>query len=264
MGLDAPVPQGLVLVAIWFLWAVPFQLLAQFLTDHFDLVSVADGWTKGWLAPPEHWWGVTQSTRVVTTVSDVLVTVVMFAMAWFYQRAVTSKRGTANDLGFSRPLLELPGEGCSSANSDRHLCCLYFWASAVTPIRVADNFRAANVLSFWTPLWVYLLSRVAALAIGLVPGMLGGIPSLSTQLAQGLFFALRRPQLIQSVEEMQSSLGEESHLEDRSQDVGRNLVTYSFLCCWMAVADAEVVDSVERLRLEGCQAVVGRPVRTKE
>ena len=73
--------------------------------------------------------------RVVTTVSDVLVTVVMFAMAWFYQRAVTSKRGTANDLGFSRPLLELPGEGCSSANSDRHLCCLlivlwydlFFW-----------------------------------------------------------------------------------------------------------------------------------------
>ena len=80
---------------------------------------------------------------------------------------------------------------------------------------------------------MFIAARLAALAIGLVPGAVSGTPSLITQLAQGVYFAACRRSTWEALE-----LSEEVRGGGWCWDV----LGYSFLCPLLVLEDAEITD----------------------
>jgi hypothetical protein len=158
------------------------------------------------------------------------------------------------------------------------------WSAAAWPLRMGDTFYAAGVFrSPWFPLQLYTLGRICALGVGWLPHMYTGVPSLVAQLMQGVVFAGVRYKLEQNVRLLKYvSKNYDSYLLSLVNGVGgaaasadscseswayhsRNVLGYSFCCCFMAMDDAEVVDSIEKVEMHGIlDVVVGAPIRMVE
>merc|ERR1711924_289249 len=91
-----------------------------------------------------------------------------------------------------------------------------------------------NVAPFWRPLQALIAARVAALAIGLLPGVVSGVPSISTQLALGVLFAQYRKAL---------ELGQVGGAPKGTQAWVMDVFGYAFWAPLLVIEDAEIVDS---------------------
>ena len=109
----------------------------------------------------------------------------------------------------------------------------------------------------------YAVSRVGALAIGAVPGCVGGVPSLTTSFFLGLAYATYRAGLERNLEsrmararaagnrersvEEQFSNEAAGVLQNRGSDWGYQLHTileYGYFTCFMVLWDAEILGMV--------------------
>lgn len=151
---------------------------------------------------------------------------------------------------------------------------LAFWSTLAWPLRMGDTFQSAGTYnSFWTPLTAYGVSRVAALAIGAIPGCIGGTPSLTTSLGLGLFYASRREKFERNVELLlaaknnEHEQGEtgfkeeetpfeneiENKVRERNSNLGYRLRTvfgYAYFTCFMVLWDAEILNCVSTNNVE--------------
>jgi hypothetical protein len=245
------------------------------------------------------WYGVSTYVRISTTIGDIIDICLMAMLGVLYQRNITAKRGSveyiraaeadpageasmttgfglygrvflqqekanAGDLAVS----DLEGSN-SNPNSVGSWGRLAIWSALATPLRMGDTFYAAGVFrSPWFPLQLYTLARIGALGVGWLPQMYGGVPSLVTQLMQGVVFARVRYKLEQNVRVLRNvnGVGEASDSADSGSQSwayhSRNVLGYSCCCCFMAIDDAEVVDSIEKVKMSGILDVfVGAPIR---
>lgn len=190
--------------------------------------------------------GVDPHIRVWTSVKDTLELGVLAAVAACHLTAVTSRRPPLAQLEKRRPASAEPSRG--------HY---YLLSGLATQVRMGDAFAALEVTSFWTPLLVFALGRLAAYAVGLVPGMPSGGPSITTQMVTGYVFAGHRAQLRARLAQLQEPLP-----PSWSTSFVEDWLCYAWCCCFVAAEDALAVDEAAGvavrppLRLE----VVGEPV----
>ena len=132
---------------------------------------------------------------------------------------------------------------------------LAVWSTLAWPLRMGHTLEAAGFkATFWQPLQFYAFSRVGALAIGAVPGCIGGVPSLTTSLCLGLAYAMMyRERLERNLESrmararMDQGAAMFSDSGFGSSDWGYRLQTvlgYGYFTCFMVLWDAEVLGMV--------------------
>lgn len=136
--------------------------------------------------------GITDSMRVFTTVVDTMTLLYLFVLGCCYEYRITNKRSSMADAGdlASDSSLAIPPHGFKAP------CChcqggLSIWAWSIFgwSSRMGDTYHAAGVTNFWAPLAVHATGRVGALVIGAIPGMVGGVPTLSMKIVECLVFA---------------------------------------------------------------------------
>lgn len=258
-----------------FLLHVPFQMLGSGVVaglKHFDVITVDEGLP---------WYRIDPILRVSTTVADLARILFWVALNGPYKAA---RKSTAVSASFSpggrlseehskgnqqsanhtdyKAIDDRINESSQNSNTSsskmlptREWINLAFWSTLAWPLRMGDTFRSAGIYdSFWTPLTAYGLSRMAALAIGAIPGCIGGIPSLTTSLGLGLFYASRREQFERNVESVLAAKNneheqtgfEETPLESgiRNADWGyqlRTVLGYGYFTCFMVLWDAKIL-----------------------
>mmetsp|Transcript_35359 Transcript_35359/g.60056 ORF Transcript_35359/g.60056 Transcript_35359/m.60056 type:complete len:268 (+) Transcript_35359:265-1068(+) len=247
---------------------------------HFDVITVDEGLP---------WYRIDPILRVSTTVADLVRISFWVALNGWYKAACKStalsasldprgrlgedhserNRQSANHMDYNS-IDDQINESSQNSNTlsskilpTREWINLAFWSTLAWPLRMGDTIQSTGMYdSFWTPLTAYGLSRVAALAIGAIPGCIGGIPSLTTSLGLGLFYASRREQFERNVElllaaknnEHEQTGFEETLLEseienkvrERNSDWGyrlRTVLGYAYVTCFMVLWDAEILDS---------------------
>jgi len=186
--------------------------------------------------------GVDQQTRISTTACDTAELIIWILLAFMYRHRVSNHR----------PAVALPPISASEAAVPK-AHALYFFSGFATYIRMGDTFEAAGVTSFWAPFLTFAFSRIAAFIIGALPGMVAGIPSLSTLLALGLLYAKWRRELCGKLKDHEANSG----------SFCRDWMCYSFCCCFMAAEEAHAVDMAFGVNVDcylNLQAV-GEPVR---
>lgn len=252
--------ESALVVMVWAVGSTLELVAGNYLTATFTDVTPDKGLTSG----------VTAWTRVSTTIGDSLNIALLFVAGAAYKAGVAEKRR-------AKVLLVSQGgaaeHAVGAALHDRApgptplaVLPVCLWAALATPLRMGDTFYASGILgSFYTPLWVLFLARVAALGIGAVPGMYGGVPSLVTQLAQGIYYHGVRQDLRQWVRARDLCIGDhpEAHGSTclrRGLDFCVDVVGYAFCCCLMARADARLVDERSGTQMAGCLSIIGAPV----
>ena len=143
------------------------------------------------------------------------------------------------------------------------------WSTLAWPLRMGHTFEQIEGLSssrtwFWVPLQAYSISRVAALAIGAIPGCIGGVPSLTTSFGLGLVYASYRDGLelelrMAAVEKAEYDEGRNMTEQQQLVEVDeiaflgrnsnwiyrlRNTLGYGYCTCFMVLWDALVLESV--------------------
>ena len=276
---------------VFFFWIfvlhLPFELVGNCVAaglKHFHAITVDEDLP---------WYKIDPILRVSTTVADVARIVFWVALGGRYE-------AVRNDTDGSNPLSPgmLRSEECSSAEGNRHQSTnhadyksidfineprpnsvhnpagrssilpnrewinLAFWSTLAWPLRMGDSFRLAGMYDHaWTPLVAYGVSRVAALAIGAIPGCIGGIPSLTTSLCLGLFYASRREQFERNVElllaarvgKSGSDFDEDTLLENSIENTVRErnssvvyrlrtILGYAYFTCFMVLWDAQIMN----------------------
>lgn len=202
---------------------------------------------------------VDEFTRISTTITDAILIVFFFALAWHYERSIRA--------GGDTPLLAGPGAvpiadggsgtttGAQDEPQQQRKWSLQatdaVWSALLTPVRMADTFYSSGAFaSFYRPVQVFAAARIGALLIGLIPGVIGGVPSTSVQLAQALYFAAAKQRMDRAMAKPEQA--------SYPADVAR----YCFCKCIQVYEDARAVDNFRGVEYTGCctQAVVGPPV----
>jgi len=277
----------LIIFVLWQLLAhLPFLLVGN---------AVAAGWEQLMTSPTNYdnvgniessslpWYGIDAKLRVSTTVADVLrIGFYVLLGQWYKRNKVYSTLTTST---FSSPSnKETATETVSmgdyqSINDDcehpfpsfwssKHWWELAIWSTLAWPLRMGHTFEQIEGLSssrtcFWVPLQAYSISRVAALAIGAIPGCIGGVPSLTTSFGLGLVYASYRDGLelelrMAAVEKAECDEGgdqQQQHLVevDEISFWGRNskwmywlrnTLGYGYCTCFMVLWDALLLESV--------------------
>lgn len=212
--------------------------------------------------------GVDQFTRVSVTISDALSIALMFVAGAMYKDNVAAKKRarvlamSQGDVAQGNGVALLADGSTEQASPGFLRVCL--WAGLAPPLRMGDTFYASGVLgSFYTPLRVFLIARLGALAIGVIPGMLAGVPSLVTQLAQGVYYHRVKRDFRSWARARDPSGGQAAEVScsGAGREFCADVLGYSFCCCLMARADAREVDEFYRVPMDGCFSVVDGPVR---
>eukprot|EP00573_Skeletonema_grethae_P008529 CAMPEP_0201699172 /NCGR_PEP_ID=MMETSP0578-20130828/22660_1 /ASSEMBLY_ACC=CAM_ASM_000663 /TAXON_ID=267565 /ORGANISM="Skeletonema grethea, Strain CCMP 1804" /LENGTH=327 /DNA_ID=CAMNT_0048185877 /DNA_START=98 /DNA_END=1081 /DNA_ORIENTATION=+ len=149
----------------------------------------------------------------------------------------------------------------SSILPSREWINLAFWSTLAWPLRMGDSFQLASTgshdESFWTPLKAYGVSRVAALAIGAIPGCIGGIPSLMTSLGLGILYASYREQFERKVEVLLDGRSDETEVEAEVREQNsswgyrlRTVLGYAYFTCFMVLWDAIVLNGALRKKVK--------------
>jgi len=147
------------------------------------------------------------------------------------------------------------------------------WSTLAWPLRMGHTFeQIAGLCSsrscFWVPLQAYGISRVAALAIGAIPGCIGGVPSLTTSFGLGLVYASYRVGLeleLRMAATETAKYDEGRNMKEQQQKKQylvevdeiafggrnsnwiyrlRNILGYGYFTCFMVLWDALVLESV--------------------
>eukprot|EP00930_Biecheleria_cincta_P005267 TRINITY_DN106190_c0_g1_i1.p1 TRINITY_DN106190_c0_g1~~TRINITY_DN106190_c0_g1_i1.p1 ORF type:complete len:275 (+),score=38.01 TRINITY_DN106190_c0_g1_i1:56-880(+) len=214
--------------------------------------------------------GVNSFTRMSTTVLDAAEISILIAVGMWYKACITNRRPSINLFPLS--LTETQGETTvtgaeaqaevdeqtHSEGSRRNqlpmeaaMSPTYFWSVFATHVRMGDTFHTAGVANFWVPLFAFAVARISAFIIGSIPGMAAGVPSLTTQLCLGIFFARLRRHMY--------------HRLGKKQFPGNNFCTdtllYGCCCCLAAADDAQTVDNFSGVRVGCCGLeLVGEPL----
>lgn len=283
---DASPPSGfgsvllrpLVVFALWQLLAhAPFQLVGGAIAVELQHLLPAES-VEG--AVPAY--GIDPILRASTTLADVLRIGFWWRLGRWYQRhemetdaatgsspppppdeaAAATSTGDCNSMedGDRAPTPRLP----SSPWPSRAWWELAVRSTLAWPLRMGHTLEAAGFASsFWSPLRLYAASRAGALAIGAVPGCVGGVPSLVTSFCLGLAYATYRDGLEGNLESRmdraraagsgERSVGEQVSAEGggvsqtRGSDWGyqlRTILGYGYFTCFMVLWDAEVLGMV--------------------
>eukprot|EP00933_Yihiella_yeosuensis_P018915 TRINITY_DN15409_c0_g2_i1.p1 TRINITY_DN15409_c0_g2~~TRINITY_DN15409_c0_g2_i1.p1 ORF type:complete len:256 (-),score=22.31 TRINITY_DN15409_c0_g2_i1:501-1268(-) len=182
--------------------------------------------------------GVNSLTRISTTMGDTVEICILVAVGMWYKAYITNQRPRMPQAVPSSE--ELPVEATMSPT--------YFWSAFATHVRMGDNFQTAGIGNFWVPLFAFTVSRILAFIIGSIPGVPAGVPSMTTQLCLGIFFAQMRRLMYQ-------------HLGKSPGNFCADTLLYSCCCCIAAADDAQTVDSLSGVRV-GCLGLelVGEPL----
>lgn len=212
--------------------------------------------------------GVDPYIRIWTTVQDTMDILFLAIFSAYHWAAVTQKRyPLVSEGATTQRMFDVPqadgyqgvGQG-SYAKADKWY--YYFLSGFFTMVRMGDAFAAHAVASYCTPLAMFASSRIAALAIGSIPGIPSGTPSLTTQLLTGYIFARHRVQLKAKLLQFQNAPGSLSWSTSFVED----WFCYAFCCCFIVAEDTLAVDSVAGVALKPLMRLeqVGEPVRTTQ
>lgn len=142
--------------------------------------------------------GITESMRIFTTVDDTVTLIYLLVLGCFYKHRVTDQRPLVSSTAALTSLCSL----ATPPHDFRTSCCdchggvsVWAWSILAWSARMGDTYHTAGVTNFWAPWAVYAVARIGALIIGAIPGMLGGIPTLSMKIAQSLVYAKWRQAL---------------------------------------------------------------------
>jgi len=289
-GKMSPIATHVILPSIVFLfWIfllhVPFQMLGSGVAaglKHFHVITVDEDLP---------WYRIDPILRVSTTVADAIRIFFWVALNDRYKAAgkstvvsISSSSGGGrlseedhtDYKSIDDHIINEPSQNSNSPSSKflptREWINLAFWSTLAWPLRMGDTFRSTGMYdSYWTPLAAYGVSRVAALAIGAIPGCIGGIPSLTTSLGLGLFYASRREQFERNVELLLAATKNNEHdhtpgfeetfleneiedkVRERNSEWGyrlRTVLGYAYFTCFMVLWDAEILDSTLTKKVE--------------
>ncbi len=255
-----------------FLLHVPFQMVGSCVAaamKQLDIIAVDEDLP---------WYEIDPILRVSTTVADAARILFWVALRGRYDAAMEGAAEKQRSLETHRSANHADYKSIEHRDDSSHNINLFtssilpsrewinlaFWSILAWPLRMGDSFLLAGTHeSFWAPLTAYGVSRVAALAIGAIPGCIGGIPSLMTSLGLGIFYASRREQFERKVEILLDLDGQagleqicdenEIEIEMREQDSSwgyrlRTVLGYAYFTCFMVLWDAMVLNGALALR----------------
>ncbi|CAE7245412.1 unnamed protein product [Symbiodinium sp. CCMP2592] len=166
--------------------------------------------------------GIDPGTIHFTYAKDSLEILLLILLGVIYKRRVTDKRRQLPAPGPRRDF-QTPAFSCCD-----HLGT-FLYSFILQQVRMGDTYELAGVVWFWAPTLVFIASRIIANLMGLVPGMIAGLPTTSMFFFQGLFYFRWRRELRRKI------------AEDAEEDqCFSDFLLYS--CCAPCLATQEAVE----------------------